>query len=166
MMDSLKPEGEHAMKANQFRCFLAGLCVACVSGWAAPLAVYVAPDGDDANAGTKDAPVATPARALELMREARATRTDAPEENDRIVLMRGTYFVTGPLRFGPEDSALTITAEGGDAVLHGGKPVTGWEPAGGNRWTAKVPEAADGAWPFRQLWKDGERLTRARFPNG
>ena len=154
------------MRAKPFCCLLTLLCVACVSGWAAPLTVYVAPDGDDANAGAKDAPVATPARALELIREARATRAETPKENDRIVLMRGTYPITEPLRFGPADSALTITAEGGDAVLYGGKPITGWEPAGGNRWTAKVPGAAGGAWPFRQLWKDGRRLTRARFPNG
>jgi hypothetical protein len=29
---------------------------------------------------------------------------------------------------------------------------------------AAVPEARDGKWPFRQLWANGKRLTRARWP--
>ena len=61
-------------------------------------------------------------------------------------------------------------------LLSGGRIIRGWKKlqddvpglpaaAKGKVWGADVPEAVGGKWVFRQLWADGNRLTRARWPN-
>ena len=61
----------------------------------------LAPDGNDDNPGTFDAPLATIARARDLLRP----RIAAGLDSDLLVLVRGgTYRLERPLAFGPEDS--------------------------------------------------------------
>ncbi len=56
---------------------------------------------------------------------------------------------------------------GEDAVIDGGRWITGWrdEPLGSRRcWVAHLPEVASGRWYFRQLFVNGERRPRPRVP--
>jgi hypothetical protein len=118
--------------------------------------LYVAPAGDDANAGTSDAPLATPQAAVE---KARTLRPDAGEVT--IHLAAGTYRLDAPLTLDQRDSRTRFEgAQEGRAVLSGGQEITGWQTEG-DLWVARVPEGSD----FMNLWVNGERRTPARTPN-
>jgi len=130
---------------------------------------HVAPTGKDSNAGTEAAPFATPARAREAVRAKIAKGLQA---SVTVLLRGGTYQLTEPVIFGPEDSgsekhAITYTAHPGEkVVLSGARRITGWKRREGNLWAAPLPEAKAGKGIFRELFADGQRLPRARFPNG
>ena len=145
------------------------IVVAAMISMAAPGAdFYVATDGSDTNPGTEQAPFATPAQAQEAIRGLVA----AGLAKDVTVFIRGgVYRLEEPLLFGPQDSgteafSVTYAAYPGEAVvLSGGRTIGDWRKGKGGLWTATAPEAASGQWPFRQLFADGVRLPRGRFPN-
>lgn len=129
---------------------------------------YVAPNGSDDNPGTADAPFATLAKARDAVRELVREGLD----KDVTVLIRGgVYLLDEPLVFGPEDSgteqhAITYAAYVDEApIISGGRAIAGWREADGGRWEVELPEAGAGEWHFRQLFANGTRLPRARFPN-
>ncbi len=157
---------------NTARLFAAWAIVAMAAG--APAAetpkadLYVAVDGNDNNPGTADAPLASIARARDLLRP----RVAAGMNADLLVLVRGgTYRLSQPLVFAPEDSgtdqhAITYAAWPGEkVVLSGGRKISGWQRGQGQIWTTELPEVKSGQWYFRQLFVDGHRATRARTPN-
>ncbi len=140
-----------------------------IAASAAPMGDYfVSPSGDDANPGSEEAPFATLERARDAVRE----RIRLGLQKDLTVVLRGgEYVLEAPLVFGPEDSPpapffVTYAAyPGEEAVMSGGRAITGWQSAGENRWTVTLPDVAAGSWYFRQLFADGERLPRARYPD-
>ncbi|MCP4640798.1 MAG: hypothetical protein GY851_10210, partial [bacterium] len=128
----------------------------------------VAPNGNDAHPGTVEQPFATIAKAQEAVR----TRVSAGLDKDLVVLLRaGTYRLDAPLAFGPEDGGtddhgITYAAWPDEAVVvSGGRVIEGWTQQDDGRWTTTVAGAKNGAWQFRQLFADGARLPRGRFPN-
>ena len=82
-------------------CVRAALAICVVAGPAQATTWYVATTGNDANAGTVNSPLATPARALELA---------AP--NDTILLRGGTYTITRSLQI--QQAGLTIASYPGE----------------------------------------------------
>jgi hypothetical protein len=130
--------------------------------------LVVAPDGDDANPGSREKPFATIAKARDAVRRLVA---EGPKENVTVVLRGGTYELSEPLAFGPEDSgtekfAVTYAAAPGEkVVVSGGRKITGWKKGEGEVWTVTLPDAKDGKWAFRNLWVNGRRAVRARLPN-
>ena len=128
----------------------------------------VAPDGNDSNSGTLEAPFATLHRAQEAVRGQIAQGLD---NNVTVLIRGGEYVLEEPLVFGPADSGndnfmVRYAAYPGETpVLSGGRRLTGWTRGENNRWTLDAAEAAGSRWPFRQLFADGERLPRGRFPN-
>ncbi len=139
---------------------------------------YVATDGKDSWSGTlpasradgADGPFATLAQARDAVKDARAK--DAVPRAYTVVVRGGFYPLAETLVFKPEDSApvsapTTYTAWPGEKpVLSGGRRVTGWQKsADGNTWTAVVPEVRDGEFYSTQLFVNGERRQRARYPN-
>ena len=98
------------------------LILACHAGLTSTL--FVAPNGNDANPGTKDKPFATPARAMAAVRPlvSGGLKTDV-----RVVLRGGTYALAAPLVFtsadsGTADHTITYSAEPGETVLISGGP--------------------------------------------
>ncbi|HJN17799.1 MAG TPA: hypothetical protein QGH10_20030, partial [Armatimonadota bacterium] len=133
---------------------LLGLVLAAASTAHAETRLYVATDGDDAGAGTEASPFGTLHRARDAAR--------AVDDEVRISVGEGTHYLSEPLVLGPEDSNTVWEArEGENVVLSGGRPVEGWE-RDGDVWAADV-DASD--WVFRQLFVDGRRAIRARYPN-
>jgi hypothetical protein len=143
--------------------------------------VWVAPGGSDGNPGTKERPLASLAGAREAVR---ALRVGGELPGPVTVLVRaGTYYLPEPLTLGPEDSGteqapVTWRAAPGEAVtLSGGRVVDGgsWivdrasSSAGnggrGQIWKAHLEEVAAGKWDFRELFVNGKRQSRARYPN-
>ena len=132
---------------------------------------FVATDGDDGNCGSADKPFATVARARDAVREKIAAGLD----KDVLVLIRGgTYPIDRTIAFGPEDSgtaehSVTYAAapqERDKVLITGGRRITGWTACDGPGcyWQTHVPEVQAGQWWFRQLWADGLRCRRGRYP--
>ena len=124
----------------------------------------VAPDGNDSAVGTREKPFATLARARDAVRVLR----QAGSRSDIVVEVRGgTYRLTEPIVFTPEDGAPTgartiyRAASGESPVFSGGREIAGWQPADGRLWRARVEPGTE----FEQLFVNGRRATRARSPN-
>ena len=123
--------------------------------------IWVAPNGNDNDAGTKEAPMATVGAAL---RKARESRRLGGSEDIHIILRGGEYALTEPVFVRPEDSGVIIEAAAGEEpVLSGGVDVKGWMKVKGKEyWEADLP-VVGGRWlSFRQLWVDGKKAVRAR----
>jgi len=77
----------------------------------------------------------------------------------------GKYFLREPLLLEPRDSGVTIEAvQGEEAMLCGGRKVTGWQHSDEHFWVAKLPDVAGGDWDFRLLVVNGQFRKRARLP--
>jgi hypothetical protein len=81
-----------------------------------------------------------------------------------VVLAGGTYPLSTPLNFGPQDSGrdghriVWQAVAGAHPVLSGGVPITGWHASSANPqlWVASVPASLS----TRQLYADGTRISR------
>lgn len=139
--------------------------------------LHVAPDGKDSwtgrlarpNKARSDGPLASLRGARDAIRRLKkGGQLAAPV---RVIFAPGTYFMTEPVVFTPEDSgtqACPITYEAsapGKVVFEGGREIRGFRKTDGPVWTAHVPELAAGKWYFEQLWVNGRRAVRARTPN-
>lgn len=128
---------------------------------------HVATDGKDSDPGTLIRPFATLDRARSGVRD----MVEGGLEDDVLVLIRGgTYYLEKPFSLGPKDSgtgehSITYAAYPGErVVLSAGRPITGWKAGAHDRWTVEIPAVMEGRWWFRQLYADGQRLPRGRYP--
>jgi len=143
---------------------------------AAPITLYVAPNGNDAwtgtaaepNAAGTDGPLATIEGARDMLRGIKAQgKLDAAA---RVLVREGVYSLSEPIVFTPEDSGTSDapisyeTYADEHPVIDGGRILTGWKQDG-DRWVADIPDVRDGRWYFSALWVNGERRTPARTPN-
>ncbi|MFN5560485.1 MAG: right-handed parallel beta-helix repeat-containing protein [Opitutaceae bacterium] len=131
--------------------------------------LYVSPRGDDANEGTVDRPLATPTGARDRARRIIAQGLTAPLE---IVFGGGTYRSGVPLELRPEDSgfgAFPVTwkaAPGARVIWCAGREIPHqWSRGEAGVWQIDLSGIGPTSWNFRQLFVDGRRATRARFPN-
>lgn len=143
------------------------------------LSLYVATDGNDAwsgkhadpNSAQTDGPFATLVRARDAVRELKAQTEDGLKEPVTVMVRGGRYYLENALDLTAADSGtaeapITYTAYPGEApIVSGGRRITGWEPHAGKILKCRIPETKGGAWRFRQLFVDGRRQTRARYPN-
>jgi len=165
---------------------LTGLAASASPGRPGGVVFYVSTQGNDAwsgriasaNAGRTDGPFRTVEAARDAIRRGRAK---GPLDRPVTVYLRGgTYFLSAPLVFEPQDSGtasspvLYASYAGERAVLSGGRLVSGWAPAAGLagagssaavKWQAEVAAVKDQNWFFHQLFVNGERRQRARAPN-
>ena len=77
------------------------LALACGRSLSAEL--FVAPDGDDANPGTRSKPLASFQAAQQ---RARAERKQHPSQPVTVTFRAGVYSLEQPLEFTPEDSGV------------------------------------------------------------
>lgn len=151
------------------------------SAKAANLTFYVSPGGNDAWSGklpeinpTKtDGPAATLKHTRDLVREAkRASGASAPTAID-VILRGGNYFLSESLVLTPEDSGSAacpirwMAFQSESPVISGGRPIEHWENGtlnGHAVWIARLGAAAQGKGLFRELWVNGQRRQRARWP--
>lgn len=143
---------------------------------AADSVVHVSLDGSDEwsgglaepNAEATDGPFATVLRAREAVRE---LIREGLEGDVVVRIGPGTHYVGQTFELGPEDSGdqnhwiIYSGTDRGDAVLSGGRPVTGWRRLEDDLWCADIPEVAEGTRTFRQLFVDGKRQVQARYPD-
>ena len=138
---------------------------------------HVATDGNDAwsgrlpapDAGRTDGPKASLGGARDAVRalKGRAALTRPV----RVLVADGTYPLTEPVLFTPEDSGTEKcpvtyeSAPGAKPVFTGGRVITGFKRAEDGVWKAHIPEVRAGKWYFEQLFVNGRRAVRARSPN-
>lgn len=145
--------------------------------------IYVSPQGNDKNPGTKEAPFNTLNRAIKQAREWR--RLNRPEVAGGIYirLEEGVYAQRNSLFLRPEDSGtpdsptVIRTVDGAHPVISGGVAVTGWK-RGCNHpsipeklrrkiWSAEAPLIGNRRVETRQMWVNGHKVQRAaQFPDG
>ena len=138
--------------------------------------LYVAPSGNDAWSGSLPAPRADgtdgPFATLERARDAlRKLRAGKPSRGPVVVRLRGgTYRRAKPFVLHPEDSGTESSpvvyesSPGEKAILSGGRPIAGWRKGNGPLWTVELPDVKAREWVFRQLFVNGKRRERPRFP--
>jgi len=146
----------------------ATLCAGLI-GQAAQAAtnLYVSPTGPDT------ADCSSEAQACSLLHARDRVRTlNANMSGDIVVnLAAGNYALKSTFQLGWLDSgsnAFNVIYQGPanaatPAVLSGGTPVTGWtlHDSSKNIWKTTLPAGVE----FRQLYVNGNRATRARWPN-
>ncbi|RIQ18964.1 right-handed parallel beta-helix repeat-containing protein [Jiangella rhizosphaerae] len=126
---------------------------------AAENAFYVAPDGDDANAGTLEAPFRTLERARDAVREINSNMSG----DIHVYLRGGSYPIESTVEFGPEDSGtdghrvIYSAFENETPVLETGTEITGWTQHDGSIWSAPL----DRADKLRALYVDDRRAVMA-----
>src|SRR5690349_13377593 len=139
--------------------------IACVA--ASGTEIFVAPNGNDQNPGTRSRPFASFQRAQEAVRAERAGR---PQNAVTVTFRAGVYHLERPIEFASMDSgnsaALPVVyraQEGTTVVISGGRTIGGWSADPGHPEVWKAPVAQP--WRFNQLWVNGKRAIRARSPN-
>jgi hypothetical protein len=146
------------------KCFtLFGLAFCFIMSTAFGADIYVSPAGNDAAAGTQDAPLATIAAARD---KADGVKASGPVT---VHLMAGTYYLKAPVIFGTANSgsaSAPITYKGeGKAVISGGILVTtSWSSTTLNGATVQTTKLAANL-HVDQLFVNGKRQILARYPN-
>lgn len=119
-------------------------------------------NGSDVNSGTSST------QAFKTLGRAQTAvqGMDSSMSEDIVVnLLGGTYSQTSPLSLTAADSGTNghvvrwQAAPGASPTISGAQTVTGWTSAGNGVYKASV-----GSLDFRQLYVNGKRATRARFP--
>ncbi len=143
--------------------------------------IWVSPNGNDKNPGTKTQPLATLLMAQRKARELRRLNDPSAKEGITIILKGGKYRLNEVLFFRPEDSGtsdsptILKTATGEKPVLSGGTAISGWRKAGkvdglpkdaiGNVWITDAPKVGGRLLEFRQMWVNGKKADRASTLN-
>ncbi len=130
---------------------------------------YVSTTGNDVTGeGSISNPWATFTKAKASVR----SHLQAGLNEDICVYFRGgTYYLDQTLNFTSEDSGtvdykIVYSSYPGEyAVISGGAKLTGWVQETGGKWSVTIPQVSSGQWWFRQLWMNGERCIRSRWPN-
>ena len=144
--------------------------------------IWVSPKGSDANAGTKDKPLAHVAFALRKARELRRLNDPSVSGGITIYLKGGVYQLEEPLFIRPEDSGTPSSptifqaAAGEKPILSGGLTIKGWRKAEniaglpieaqGKVWVADAPFTGNDLIDFRQLWVNDKKAVRAKHTKG
>lgn len=147
------------------------IILTCGLAAAAPTALFVSPQGSDTADGSAARPFATIQRAMQAVRDLKLAQTEPGPVT--VTLAAGTYPLSAPLVFGPEDSGTAKSpvtwrsADGAQAVISGGQPIPGpWTKVEGKPYyQTKVPRRDGQPWRFNQLSINGTNRDRARTPN-
>lgn len=148
----------------------------------APIKIWVSPGGDNGNPGTQTEPLADIDIALRKARELRRFGQVAADQPVDIVLKEGTYSLNTSLFLRSQDSGtetsptVITTAENERPVLSGGYRLRNWRrvhetipglppSSEGNIWAADIPKQNGQFLKFHQIWVNGKRAVRARYPN-
>ncbi len=125
---------------------------------------YVSPSGNDKNPGTKEKPFQTISHARDSV-----ARINGKMTGDIVVYVGGgTYEISEPVVFDANDSGtnghkVVYKATAGQTpIVSGGKAIKNWEV---HDKTNNIYKAAVGDLEFRQIYVNGVRGIRARYPN-
>ena len=152
-------------KFGLYLLLLAGLLSGCNSG---DEILYVATDGSDLNTGTLSSPFATITKARDVIREAYRKGAGGPYQ---VVLREGIYYLPATFILSAEDSGkdgkpVIYTNYDNEKVTLSGavKLECHWQLYGNGVYQCNLSKY--GSMEFSQLFVNGKRQLRARYPNG
>ncbi|MGD1917887.1 MAG: hypothetical protein ACFCAD_02780, partial [Pleurocapsa sp.] len=145
-----------------------------------PMLFFIATNGNDNWSGkqatvardTKNGPFATWKKAQAVIREIKK-QNNGLNQPIKVIFSGGTYQLTEPIIFTPEDSgtkSFPISYEAASqqqVTISGGQEITGWQEQklnGLRLWTTTLPASLQGV-NFQHLWVNDGRRMRARYPN-
>lgn len=124
--------------------------------------IYLSPNGNDQNPGTKEFPVKSIKKAQELI------HLKAGKKEVNVIFADGIYYLAEPIVLtsgysGTEKNPVVFRAENeGKAIISGGNQLNlKWEPYKNGIYKARVKEDT----AIDQLYVNGQRQRMARFPN-
>ena len=125
---------------------------------------FVSPDGDDRNPGTLEQPFASLHHAHSHIR---SNSGYSSGETVTVHLRGGKYHFESPLEFRQSDQKIVYEAYAGETpVISGGKVLAcDWQPYRDGIMMCELPEVKEGNLHFSQLFVNGKRQIRARYPN-
>lgn len=142
---------------------------ATVGGSKDAMSFYVATNGSDDADGSAARPFRTLGRAQRAVREVVAKGLTA---DVKVYLRGGTYYLNDTLAFtaadsGTPDHSITWQNYKTEIVrISGGKKIEAqWKQYKGDLWACSLPTVADKSWQFRDLFANGKRKLRSRWPN-
>lgn len=126
--------------------------------------LVVAPDGDDSNPGSVDAPLKTLERAKEILKAKKASNS----ETATVWFREGTYIIKDTVEFTSADKSNVLYRSYPDEKVSfsGAKEISGWSETVINGVAAFVTEVkieSDSDY-FRSLFKGNKRLSRSNYP--
>jgi hypothetical protein len=120
---------------------------------------YVSPDGHDNNPGTLEKPFATLLCARDILRKS------PPTETTTVWVRKGTYSLSEPLQFLPEDSGakdhtITYAAYPGEEVILKGSAVihADWKPYKNGIYVCSLKGTALDGQSTNQLYCNNKRM--------
>lgn len=125
--------------------------------------LYVSPNGNDSNNGSRKQPLQTLEKVLSIINQS--------DDNEiTIWLIGGIYPIEKPLAFMNNENrklpAITFKAVNKQRpVISGGIQLNRWTKNGNGQWECVLPEKLTDIKNARELFIDGKRAVRARFPN-
>lgn len=134
------------------------------------LCFYVAPDGSDANPGTRVRPFASLERARDAIRAARIAG-GLPAGGAAVIVRGGCFALSQTFELSAEDGGtaeapVVYRAETGERpLLSGARRVTGFEPHAGKVLQAPLTLPLPAGARLSQLFFCGTRQPLARYPN-
>jgi parallel beta-helix repeat protein len=137
---------------------------------------YVATNGSDdwsgklaePNAAKSDGPFATLERARNAGREQKGKQ--ATNQAITVMVRGGKYFLERTFTLGQQDSGgqgfpVRYQAyQGEEVILSGGTKISDWKVYKGQILQTSLSGTKGGEWKFRQLFLNGERQRRSRYP--
>ncbi len=146
--------------------FAVGLPTGRAADAEGPHDLFVSPEGDDAAAGTKEAPLRTVDAAKENLKALKGAVGE--DETVHVWLRAGRYPRTEPLRFTAEDLPnVTYAAyDGEEAVITGAREISGFseETVNGVRVFTKTLDPATDPVNFKSLFRGEKQLSVSRYP--
>lgn len=124
--------------------------------------LVVAPDGDDNNAGTLEAPLKTFEKAKELL------KNNTSDEAVTVWFREGAYLIEDTVEFTADDRSNVLYRSYPDEEVSftGAKAISGWSETtinGVNAFVTDMPVESDSDY-FRSLFKGNKRLSRPNYP--
>lgn len=128
---------------------------------------FIAPNGKDTDPGTKEAPFASIEKARDAIR---AEKEAGKNEPWTVNFAPGTYRIEKSILFdqadsGTKDAPIIYRGVSGRTFVSGGKPLTGWKENEPGIWVAEIPRTEDRTDYFEQLFVNGSRAKRTRYPD-
>ena len=134
---------------------------------------YVSADGNDENDGkTSENALASLSKVRDVIREERRNGNSNPFK----VHISGTISVTEPWELDDRDSNTSYEGGDEDATISGGLKLVGWRALQDNEkesfpnpdgeiWCADLPDYDGSVLYFEEMFVNGKRAVRSRFPN-
>jgi parallel beta-helix repeat protein len=142
------------------------------------IVLYVSPKGNDKwsgnipNTNGKDGPFATITKARDKIRELKQQQNGQLHQPVKVYLRGGTYFLSKTIEFssidsGSQEAPITYQSYRDEKpVFSGGIVLRNWKKvkiSDRTIWTATISEVSQ-IKTFHQLWVDGKRAQRCRYP--